>query len=74
MKARHSQLRWGQDARNSAGESIKPNLAKVNIRKLNAPAAALAAAPADSDAALALLAAYEQGFAALGLSLDGLVR
>ena len=48
VKARHLQLRWGQDARNSAGESIKLNFAKVNIRKLNTPAAALAAAPADS--------------------------
>ena len=35
---------------------------------------AASSAPADSDAALSLLAAYEQGFAALGLSLDELAR
>lgn len=49
-------------------QGVAPVLPDIALRQ------AAAAAPADSDAALALLAAYEQGFAALGLSLDGLVR
>ena len=49
-------------------QGVTPALPDIVLRQ------AASSAPADSDAALSLLAAYEQGFAALGLSLDGLAR